>query len=150
MSQLGAKVTVSSGDIPGLLAKVAMGAYNGVSDAGAIVETAAKANAPVATGALRDSIDTQVLRGVQNAQAGGSLNSSLFSVTAMVSPHTDYAVYVEFGTGRRGEASPGAGEGPYDPNWPGMVAQPYMRPAADDNRDACVDAITAGLKDALS
>jgi HK97 gp10 family phage protein len=150
VSQLSAKVTITVGDVPGLLAKVAMGTYNGVSDGAQIVETAAKENAPVATGALRDSIDTTVVRGIQNTQGGGPLNSSLFGVTATVAPHTDYDVYVEFGTGRRGAASPGAGEGPYDPNWPGMAAQPYMRPAADDNRDAVVDAITSGVAEALS
>jgi hypothetical protein len=41
---------------------------------------------------------------------------------------------VEFGTGRRGASSAGAGPYSYDPNWPGMVAQPYMRPALDTAR----------------
>ena len=50
-----------------------------------------------------------------------------------------YAAYVEYGTGVRGAASPGAGEGPYDPNWPGMVAQPYLRPALDTARPAIVE-----------
>jgi HK97 gp10 family phage protein len=151
MSQLSAKVTITVGDVPGLLAKVAMGTYNGVSDGAEIVETAAKENAPVATGALRDSIDTTVVRGIQNTQGGGPLNASLFGVTATVAPHTDYDVYVEFGTGKRGAASPGAGPGDwYSPDWPGMKAQPYLRPAADDNRDAVVDAITSGVAEALS
>jgi HK97 gp10 family phage protein len=150
MSRVSAKVTITVGDVPGLIAKVSMGTYNGVSDGAQIVETAAKENAPVRTGELRDSIDTTVTRGIQNVQGGGPLNASLFGVTATVAPHTDYDVYVEFGTGRRGAASPGAGEGPYDPNWPGMAAQPYLRPAADDNRDAVVDAITAGVAEALS
>jgi HK97 gp10 family phage protein len=43
-----------------------------------------------------------------------------------------YSQYVEFGTGIRGAASPGAGDGPYNPNWPGMVAQPFLRPAFDE------------------
>jgi hypothetical protein len=52
------------------------------------------------------------------------------------SPH---AAYVEYGTGQRGEASAGAGDGPYDPNWPGMVAQPFLRPATDLSRPAIVE-----------
>jgi len=44
----------------------------------------------------------------------------------VTNPH---AAYVEFGTGVRGAAT-GAYDGGYDADWPGMVAQPYMFPAA--------------------
>jgi HK97 gp10 family phage protein len=49
-----------------------------------------------------------------------------------------HAGYVEFGTGIRGAASAGAGPYPYNPTWPGMPAQPYVRPALDENRDAII------------
>ena len=145
MSRISATATIVVGDVPGLLAKVGTGLFTGVGDAAAIVETAAKQNCPVDTGALRESIDTQMYRGVQNAQQGGSLASSLFSVTAEVAPHEDYAAYVEFGTGRRGAASAGAGPFEYRQDWPGMTAQPFLRPAADDNQEAAVDAEKNGL-----
>ena len=119
-------------------------------DAAAIVEGAAKQNCPVDTGALRESIHTDIYRGAEAAQRGGSLASSLFSVVAEVQPDMPYAGYVEFGTGRRGAGSPGAGPFEYRESWPGQAAQPYMRPAADDNRDACVEAIKSAVQDALS
>ena len=88
-----------------------------------LIENAAKAKAPVDTGALRDSITS-------------SVDESGKTVVGQVGPNVHYAMYVEFGTGIRGAASPGAGAGPYNPSWPGMPAQPYMRPAIDENRDA--------------
>lgn len=42
--------------------------------------------------------------------------------------------YIEWGTGRRGADSPGAGPYPYNPNWPGMAARPFLRPALDSSR----------------
>ena len=90
-----------------------------------LIQQAAQAICPVDTGALRESITTEVEEGK--------------TVVGRVSPHVPYAVYVEFGTGIRGAASPGAGKGPYSDTWPGMVAQPYMRPALDGNRKAVED-----------
>ena len=65
-----------------------------------------------------------------------------------------HAAYVEFGTGRRGAAS-GRAPGGYDPDWPGMCAQPYMYPAAQQIRvgfarrmlEAALKAFTAGRND---
>lgn len=86
----------------------------------ALIEATAKEYCPVDTGRLRDSISSTV------EQLGKTIRGS-------VGPNTDYAAYVEFGTGRRGQASPGAGAGPYRSDWPGMAAQPYMRPALDES-----------------
>lgn len=138
------------GNPAGLLAKVGQALYDGVLDAATIVEEEAISRCPVDTGALVSSISIDIQRGIQSAKAGGPLHSSLFSVSAQVAPHTDYAAYVEFGTGVRGAASAGAGPGPYNPSWPGMVAQPYMRPALDNNRGAAEDAIKSAVADALS
>ena len=54
------------------------------------------------------------------------------TIRAEVKYTADHAGYVEFGTGIRGSESAGAGPYPYDPNWPGMAAQPYLRPAFDE------------------
>jgi HK97 gp10 family phage protein len=91
-----------------------------------LIENAAKAMCPVDTGTLQDSIST-------------TIDDSGKTIIGRVGPHTDYAAYVEFGTGIAGAGSPGAGEGPYNTSWPGMPAQPYMRPALDENRQAVYD-----------
>lgn len=135
--------------ISGLLAKVGQAVYDGVETAATVIQEAAQAICPVDTGFLRDSITVDVHRGIQSATSGGLVSSSLFTVEAIVSPHADYAAYVEFGTGRRGAASPGAGEGPYSEHWPGMVAQPYMRPAYDENREHVADFIKESVQDAI-
>ena len=54
-------------------------------------------------------------------------------------------------TGRAvGEGSAGAGPGPYDPNWPGMEALPYMRPPLDTRRDDVFAAIAEEVAGALA
>jgi HK97 gp10 family phage protein len=83
----------------------------------------AEAIVPVDTGELRESGHVVIER------AG----SSVRGVVIFDSPH---AAFVEFGTGIRGMESPGAGPGPYNPSWPGMTAQPYVRPALDTSRPA--------------
>lgn len=83
-----------------------------------LIEDSAKNYCPVDTGALRDSITSEV-------DASGQ------TVVGRVGPHVDYAEFLEFGTGERGDPSV-----PHNQNWPGMAAQPYMRPALDENRDA--------------
>ena len=52
---------------------------------------------------------------------------------AAVRVSNPHAAYVEFGTGRRGAASGGVSpvRGGYDPDWPGMSAQPYLYPMAE-------------------
>lgn len=133
----------------GLLARVASGLFNGVSSGAKIIEDAAIQRCAVDTGALVSSIGTNITRGIQAATAGGPIRNSLFAVQAVIAPHVEYAAYVEFGTGQRGAASAGAGDGPYNPSWPGMVAQPYMRPALDENRDLVVETVRDAVKDAL-
>lgn len=86
-----------------------------------VLETAQQL-VPVRTGDLRGSGHVEV------AKAGSS-------VAAAVVFDSGHSVYVEFGTGQRGAASEGAGPGPYDPNWAGMPAQPYLRPAFDAHRN---------------
>lgn len=89
-----------------------------------IVQTIAQEYCPVDTGALRDSI--QIAEAVEGEA----------TVTQGVAPNMPYASYVEYGTGRRGDPS-----APYAhvESWPGMDAQPYMRPALDEARGQIKD-----------
>jgi HK97 gp10 family phage protein len=113
--------------VPAIVTPAVEAAVQGVCDN---VETLAKGYCPVLTGRLRDSIATVT-------------KNNVTSITGYVAPNTPYAGYVEFGTGRRGAESPGAGSGPYKMSWPGMAAQPYMRPALDETRVGIV-ALMAG------
>ena len=90
-----------------------------------IVEEA-QAICPVDTGALQASIT-------------GSVQQTDKTVSGTVTAGEFYAAYVEYGTGIRGAESPGAGPYPYSPTWPGMPAQPYMRPALESVRGTIKD-----------
>jgi len=61
---------------------------------------------------------------------------------------------VEFGTGQRGAGSPAPPkwDGPlsYREDWAGMAAQPYMVPAAEQNRDSYSRAAEAALAKAIA
>src|ERR1700749_1773012 len=72
----------------------------------------AQAIVPVRTGALRDSGKVVV-------------NEQSRRVTAYVTFTAPYAGYVEYGTGRAGASSAGAGPYPYTLSWPGMTARPF-------------------------
>lgn len=145
-----ANVKINYSGVQGLLAKVASGLYDGVSEASELIRDDAKAICPVDTGALQSSIDAQVQRGIVGIMGSEqSMKSSSFAVTGIIAPHEHYAAYVEFGTGDRGRASAGAGPGPYTEGWPGQRAQPYMRPALDSNRANAVDIVRASVEDAI-
>jgi HK97 gp10 family phage protein len=143
--------TINDANIKGLLAKVGQGTFDGVTAASELIRDEAKTLCPVDTGALQASITADVQRGIRNItdNPDAPLSGSAFGVTGVVAPHEDYAAYVEFGTGQRGAASAGAGEGPYNPDWPGMVAQPYMRPAWDANKATAEDLVKQAVQDAL-
>jgi HK97 gp10 family phage protein len=118
----------SPGNIKGVLdLYVQVKAFAKVQRAQAVVLQEAQSLCPVDTGELRDSLRSEAI------QDDGS------RITGAVSANTDYAAYVEFGTGKRGAASPGAGSGPYSPTWPGMPAQPYLRPALDQARQQVLE-----------
>lgn len=103
------------------IAKVAQANSSAVRDVGQIVLLEAQALVPVDTGELRDSGRVEV-----RETAKGAAADVIFGA--------DHASYVEFGTGIAGANSPGAGDVPYNPSWPGMPAQPYLRPAMDNLR----------------
>lgn len=123
--------------------KVLAALSRGVEAGARIVAEEARNLAPVDTGALRASIEARPAE--QDQDVGGSGDAR----TAIVVATVPYASYVEYGTGQKGESSAGAGPGPYDPNWPGMVAQPFMRSALDGRREDVIDAINAEVRGAF-
>ncbi len=102
-----------------------------VTAAAKLIQESAQGHCPVDTGALRDSITVDV-------QETGR------TVVGTVAPHMPYASYVEYGTGRRGSPAPY----PHTDK-PGMIAQPYMRPALDENRPAVLELFRGQLATAL-
>ena len=83
----------------------------------------ARAIVPVRTGRLQASITKGPI-----TDDGKPCSGTIYSTA-------EYAGYVEFGTGRRGAESPGADRRHrYSSTWPGMAAQPFLRPALDSAR----------------
>ena len=91
------------------------------------IRDAAQHYAPVRTGALRDSIQGQV-------------DDTARTVVGRVTVGVAYGFFVEYGTGKLGDPAV-----PHNPDWPGMEAQPYMRPAVDENRAGIVDLFRANI-----
>lgn len=107
----------------------------------ALVERAAKQNAPKGTGELRRSIASRV------EDNGGELLGIVYTPL-------EYAPYVEYGTGLFAEG----GNGRQDVPWvyfddekqefvetSGMKPQPYLRPALDENREAIKRILKEGI-----
>lgn len=96
----------------------------GIKKATIKVQGDAKLLAPVNTGRLRNSIQSET------KEIGGKVVGRIFT-------SLEYAPYVEFGTGQRGETSPSPPKSPddlyYRQDWAGMEAQPFMYPAAKQN-----------------
>lgn len=115
----------------------------------------AKSLCPVDTGALRESIHMQFIK--KGRQSGGKVYTNM-----------EYAAYVEFGTGIKGN-----GSYPYDANisltyrdtpWvypidtddgkefrrtEGQVAQPYMYPALHDSEEYMLELMSDDLKEQI-
>lgn len=93
--------------------------------------------------------------------AGGTLRNSIFATTdtkggnviGKVCTTTEYAAYVEFGTGQRGMESPSPPKSPedvsYRADWIGMRAQPYLYPALISNRDNIQRILEKNLMDQI-
>lgn len=96
----------------------------------ALVEKAAKENAPKGTGELRRSISSRV-----ETDEDGNVTGYVFSPL-------EYAPYVEYGTGLFAEDGNGRKDVPWNyqddkGEWhstSGMKPHPYLRPALEDNR----------------
>lgn len=109
--------------------KIKPGVRASVVAALSLIQQTAQLHCPVETGALRDSITTE-------SHDSGS------TVVGSVSPHMPYADYVEYGTGQKGDPT-----APYAhvESWPGMVAQPYVRPALDESKGAILDLFRSNI-----
>lgn len=95
-SRASAKIVIKYNHLPKIAAKLPDAVSVIVRKAAFDVEANAKAVVPVDTGTLKNSITTEFPT----------------KTSAIIAPHTDYAVYVEYGTNRQS-------------------AKPYMRPAAE-------------------
>lgn len=117
-----------------------------------LVQGEAKELCPVDTGDLRQSIVTDIKTGQSK-------------VTGKISTNNEYASYVEFGTGRKGEAS---GEDKYPgplaykqdkwlvnipdigPRWiEGQPAQPFLYPSLKNNEDIVIQGIKRDFRKAI-
>lgn len=106
----------------------------------AVVEAAAKQNAPKDTGALRRSISSKVE--VEGKEVIGTIFTPL-----------EYAPYIEYGTGLFAESG-GRKDVPWNyqddkGEWhstSGMKPQPFMRPAIEDNRNKIIKILKESIK----
>lgn len=106
----------------------------------AVVEAAAKQNAPKDTGALRRSITSKV--DTEGKEVIGTIFTSL-----------EYAPYIEYGTGLFAESG-GRKDVPWNyqddkGEWhstSGQKPQPFMRPAIEDNRNEIIKILKESIK----
>lgn len=107
---------------------------------GAVFEAGAKAHCPVDTGNLRDSIHTEA----RDAN------------TVSVGTNTNYAAYVEYGTGPKGDPSVPHTTKEFwrykdeEGNWHtshGQPPQPFMRTAFAENKDKAVGAVKESIRE---
>lgn len=107
---------------------------------GAVFEAGAKEHCPVDTGHLRDSIHTEA----QDTN------------TVSVGTNLDYAAYVEYGTGPKGDPSVPHTTKEFwryqdaDGNWHtshGQPPQPFMRTAFAEGKDKAVEVVKDSIKE---
>lgn len=121
-------------------AAVIEGAKNGVNRAVVLVEGKATNLAPVDTGDLRHKM------GFDKATISGN------TATGKVYNTSDHAMYVEFGTGRRGNGSytyPTDVTLAYKDDWAGMVAQPYLGRALHTSKEQITQLVKQYTKSAM-
>lgn len=113
-----------------------------LAQAGAVVESAAKENAPVDTGELRNSISYEV-----NGRDSVSIGTNL-----------EYGPYIEWGSGLFAEEGDGRQDVPWhyqsaDGEWhttSGQHPQPFLRPAFEDTVDDVKRVLAENIKKALT
>jgi HK97 gp10 family phage protein len=128
LDKLMAKLDALGGNSKATLAK-------SIDDCGTFVRDDARLRCPVDTGDLRQSI-------------GKETKVTADRITTTVGTSMEYAPYVEFGTGQRGEATntnPNI-DVSYRQDWSGQKAQPYLYPALKDNEDQLAEKIKKDLK----
>lgn len=114
----------------------------GVNRGLALIESRSKNRCPVDTGHLRGSITTRPATPLEDG-----------AVSGLVFTPTEYAIYVECGTGVRGRSSfPYKMEKftpQYKAGWPGQIAQPYMIPAMLESKTEATKMVALAVKAAI-
>lgn len=100
----------------------------GLMKAGKQVQGTAKRLCPVDTGQLRNSIE------VAEMENGVSIGTNV-----------EYAPYVEYGTGQKGDTSVAHRE-----DWPGMPPQPFLYPALKANEENVVATVKSTLQSEIN
>lgn len=112
----------------------------GVAKATKLVQGDAKELCPVDEGALRNSIHADV------KETNNSIEGKVYT-------NMEYAPYVEFGTGQRGESSPSPPKSDQDiryrQDWSGMPAQPYLFPAMKQNEDRVKEIVKEEIREEI-
>ena len=114
---------------------------NGVAKGGKAIQAQCKAECPVDTGELRNSI-------VEETTGGGG------KYTSEIGPTVDYGIYVEMGTG----IYAGGGQTPWryqdcKGQWHttrGQRPQPYMEPGFEAGKDEAVEILTNEVQKAIN
>lgn len=115
--------------------KVMDAIMDALKDGAEFITARSKQIVPVRTGALKRSISMDELDAPRKGYTIG--------------PDTYYDVYVEFGTGTRGEGATVFGK-KWKTKIRGQRAQPYMRPALAEARPRIAQALQIGVRKALS
>lgn len=103
-----------------------------------LTEGEAKLLCTVDTGNLRNSIESE----------SGKSPNNINEVIGVVYTNCEYAPYVEFGTGQRGESSPKPNgvDVSYRQDWIGMEAQPFMYPALKNTEKEVIETFKSELR----
>lgn len=107
-----------------------------------LVQRSAKvkvANGHSVTGRLMNSISKRIV-----AEGTG--------ITGEVYTNVEYAPYLEYGTGTRGQASytpPVDTDLTFSEDWVGHPAYPYMRPALEENKDKIKELFNGTITEAM-
>ena len=110
---------------------------NGVAKGGKAIQAQCKAECPVDTGELRNSI-------VEETTGGGG------KYTSEIGPTVDYGIYVEMGTGiyAGGRQTPWS-KGQWHTTR-GQRPQPYMEPGFEAGKDEAVEILTNEVQKAIN
>lgn len=100
---------------------------DGLTKAGNMIQETAKSNCPVDTGQLRNSIEV-----------------SKTEHAVLVGTNVEYAPYVEYGTGRRGDPTVA-----HRHDWEGMYPQPFLYPALNTHIPTIKTKVEESLQNAI-
>ena len=134
-----ADIEVAVDNLEGAADAIRAGCMKGIANGLELVLGDATGLVPVDTGRLWGSLESRA-----EPTANGA--------TGSVSANTEYALFVEMGTGAAGAASGGNDKAPgatYTMDHPGMEAQPFLYPAYKANQDNIVSCVDDAIGEAL-